>query len=473
MSRQPYLLFGLVSLAILLTAMQFSMVSVALPALIDGLDAPLRWVGWTITIYTLAQAISMPISGRLSDQFGRRNVFVGGLTLFVLASAVCAAAPNIWVLIGGRALQGLAGGTVQPSAYGIVGDAFPASRVRAIGMVSSIGPTGSIIGPNLAGVIVDTVGWRWTFWLNVPAGAVVVLLGLLVLKRTPPKETEGRTDFLGAALLSLFITPIVVALTEVSREGSISLPVVIAMLVVAAVGGWAFIDRERRARNPIVKLELLKQRDFMVVNALQFGYGVTLFGAFSFLPLYATEAYGFSSAEAGALLTPRAVAVVLISLATASLLPLTGLRKPIVTGLVFTSVGLAVLSLGIHNASVGGLHLNHFLYLALVVMVMGAGIGITNPPANAAAIELAPDQLATIAGLRGMFRFMGGVLATPLIVLIVERSPTTTGGLELAFLLLAIGTAALMLLGLRVPESQEYQERRTPVTRVEPAPSAD
>ena len=440
--------------------MQFSMVSVALPALIDGLDAPLRWVGWTITIYTLAQAISMPISGRLSDQFGRRVVFVGGIATFAASSAACAAAPNVWILIVGRALQGLAAGTVQPSAYGVVGDAFPSSRVRAIGLVSSIGPAGSIIGPNVAGVIVDTIGWRWTFWLNVPAGVIVALLGMLALRATRGTDPGGSTDFLGAALLSALVTPIVVALTEVSDAGPVNYPVVVGMLAAAGVFGWAFLRRESRASSPLVDLDLVKQRDFLTVNMLQFGYGATLFGAFSFLPLYAEEAYGFSPSEAGALLTPRAIVVVLVGLTTASLLPRIGLRRPIMGGLVFTAAGLGLLSLGVHDASVGPVHLGDFVYLALLVMLMGAGIGITNPAANAAAIELAPDRLATIAGLRGMFRFMGGVLATPVIVLIVERSPTQGGGLELAFLLLGIATAALMLLGWRVPESQEYEARQ-------------
>jgi EmrB/QacA subfamily drug resistance transporter len=457
--HHPYFLFGLVSVAILLQSMQFSMVSVALPALIDGLDAPLRWVGWTITVYTLAQAVSMPISGRLSDQFGRRVVFVGGIAVFAAASAVCAAAPNIWVLIAGRALQGLSAGTVQPSAYGVVGDAFPTGRIRAIGILSSIGPAGSIVGPNLAGIIVDTIGWRWTFWLNVPAGTIVVLLGLFALRPGRGKDAGQRPDFLGAALLSATVTPIVVALTDLAREGAVSMHIVGAMLVLSVASGWAFVRRESTTTNPIVDLDLIKQRDFLVVNMLQFGYGATLFGAFSFLPLYASEAYGFSPSEAGALLTPRAVVVVLVGLATASLLPRVGLRLPILVGLVITSLGLAVLALGIHNPAIGGLEMGHFVYLALVVMIAGAGIGITNPPANAAAIELAPDRLATIAGLRGMFRFMGGVIATPLIVLIVERSPTRAGGLETAFLLLSCATAALMLLGWRVPESKEFRER--------------
>ena len=116
-----HLLFGVVSLALLTSSMQFSMVSVAIPDRIGDLNAPLGWVGWVVTMYTLMQAVSMPIAGKLSDELGRRLVFVGGLTGFAIASLVCALAPNIWVLISGRASQGLPGGSLLPSAHGIVG----------------------------------------------------------------------------------------------------------------------------------------------------------------------------------------------------------------------------------------------------------------------------------------------------------------------------------------------------------------
>ena len=122
--ERPLLLFGLISLALLVSSMQGSTVSVAIPDMIDDLSAPLRWVGWVITVLSLAQAVSMPIAGKLSDELGRRRVFVGGLALFGIASVASGLAPNIFVLIAARAVQGLAGGSLLPSAYGIVGDAF-------------------------------------------------------------------------------------------------------------------------------------------------------------------------------------------------------------------------------------------------------------------------------------------------------------------------------------------------------------
>lgn len=131
--------------------MQFAMISVALPDVGDDLGAPLRWVGWVITAYTVMQAVSMPIAGKLSDELGRRTVFVGGVALFGVASLACALAPNIWILIAGRSVQGLAGGSLLPSAYGIVGDAFPERRTQALGLISSVFPIGSVLGPNLGG----------------------------------------------------------------------------------------------------------------------------------------------------------------------------------------------------------------------------------------------------------------------------------------------------------------------------------
>src|SRR5690606_4405149 len=122
---RSHLVFGLVAAAILASAMQNSMISVALPDLIEGLDAPLAWVGWVLTIYTLAQAVAMPIVGKLSDELGRKRVFAGGVLLFGVSSLACGLAPNVYVLIGARLVQGLAGGSLLPSAYGTVGDAYP------------------------------------------------------------------------------------------------------------------------------------------------------------------------------------------------------------------------------------------------------------------------------------------------------------------------------------------------------------
>lgn len=457
-----HLLFGVVSLALLTSSMQFSMVSVAIPDLIEDLDAPLGWVGWVVTMYTLMQAVSMPISGKLSDELGRRVVFVGGLAMFAAASLLCALAPNVWVLIAGRAIQGLAGGSLLPSAYGIVAEAFPDSRAQALGLISSIFPIGSILGPNLGGVIVDSVGWRWTFALNVPLAVLVVVIALFLMSPSVRRETS-RIDFVGAGLIAVSVTSLVYALTEIgiqTRDPNVFL--VTAGFVVAAFGTVSLLRYEQRCSSPIIDLALLRRREFAFVNTLNFFYGVAVFGVFSFIPLFASSAYGMGSGETGRLLTPRAVVMMVVSSAASVALPRTGYRKPIIGGLLLMAAGMVLLSLEIHEVEVLGLTFSEFTVLAAIVAFAGLGLGLAGPAANNAAIELAPDRVAAITGMRGMFRSLGGAIGVALIVLITSTASSVQHGLAIAFVGLSVLTVLTSLLVLGIPD------KSTPLSLLRP-----
>ncbi len=450
-SLRSYLLFGLVSLCLLVSALQFSMVAVALPDIMDDLDAPLRWVGWVVTVYTLAQAVSMPIVGRLSDELGRRKVFVGGLVLFALASLACALAPHIYLLILARAAQGLAAGSLLPSAYGIIGDTFAQRRAQMVGLLSSIIPLGSVIGPTAGGFIVEELGWRWTYAMNTPVGALVVALFFLL--PSDQGRRGSRMDVMGAALMSVAIASLVYALTELSRtDPEPSIPLVLVGLLLALAGGALFLRHESRTAEPVLDLALLRQREFAFVNALNLLYGACVFGAFSFIPLYAQQGYGMTSSQSGLLLIPRAVASALTSTAASMLLPRTGYRRPIVVGLLLMAAALGVLWQGAHRPHLGPLALGDFAYLALVIALTGVGFGMSGPAANNAAIELAPHRIAAITGLRGMFRLVGGALGTALMVLVASRAPSVAEGLETGFGGLALLATATSLLVLGIPD---------------------
>ncbi len=443
---QRYVLFAVVSVALLVSSMQFSMVSVALPDIIDGLDAPFRWVGWIITVFALAQAVSMPIAGKLSDELGRRNVFAAGLVVFAVASVACAVAPNVYALIAARAVQGLAGGSLLPSAYGIIGDAFADNRPQALGMISSVFPIGGIIGPNAGGVIVDNLGWRWTFGLNAPLVALVVVVILIVMREQPGRRSSP-IDYRGAALLTLGVSALIYALTELGqRDADPSMLIVAVALLTAVAGGLLFIRQESRTADPVVDLALLRRREFAFVNTLNFFYGMSVFGMFAFIPLYAQSEYGMTSSETGALLTPRAMAMIGASTLAALTLPRTGYRKPIIGGMLIMAGAFIAMSLGIDRPNIAGVELSNFVYLAVIVMFTGVGFGISGPAANNAAIELAPDRVAAVTGLRGMFRSLGGAIGTAIIVLITSRADSTAAGLEVAFTGLAVVTVLTSLL---------------------------
>ena len=453
MKSDRYALFALVGFSLFVSSMQFAMIAVALPDVLDDLNTSLRWLSWVITGFTLAQAVAMPIAGKLSDELGRRNVFVGGLVLFALASLACTVAPNVYVLIIARIFQGLAGGSLLPSAYGILADKFEgADRARVVGLISAIFPLGAIIGPNLGGIVVDNFGWRWTFAFNVPSSLLVVLPALWLMPKDEVRSA-GKIDFLGAGLLTLSAASLVYGLTELSqRDANPSSAILVISFVLAVAALVAFIRRESTISFPVIELNLLKQKEFAFVNALNFFYGVTVFGMFAFIPLYAQLGYGMSSGETGALITPRSVAMSAVSTVASMLLPRTGNRKPIIAGLVVIVIGLVLLSLGMKEPTIGGVQFSNFFLLAFIITVMGCGIGLAGPASNNAAIELAPERIAAITGMRGMFRFLGGVIGTAVITLITTRADSLEEGLELSFLGLALVTGLTSFLVLGVPD---------------------
>lgn len=451
MRRSPYAIFVLASLAVLTPSLQFAMISIALPDLITDLDAPLRWVGWVITIYTVTTAIAMPISGKLSDELGRRTVFAGAFTIFTVGSLGAAFAPNVYVLIAARALQGLGGGSVMPSAYGVIADAFPERRVQMLGLLSAIFPIGSIVGPNVGGVIVDTLGWRWTFLFNLPF-ALLVLAGIAVLVPPAAESKRRPIDFSGAVLMAVSLVALLYGFTELGqRNADPNLAVVAACFAIALLVGFTFVRYEGRQTDPILDMSLMRRREFAIVNALNFCYGMVLFGATIFVPLYAQTAYGLTPSEAGAIQTPRALVLIATSALSSLFLQRTGYRRPIIAALIGTTGYCTLMSLELHDVSLGFIDLPDVAYLTIVTAIGGLAIGIGNPAMNNASIELAPERISAITGMRGMFRSLGGAIGVALVVLVTETAPTQADGIERAFVGLAILAVVCLPLALGVP----------------------
>ena len=451
--QKRWVIFALTVGPMLTFAMQFSMVSVALPELTRDLDAPIRWTGWVVTAFMIAQVVSMPVAGRLSERFGARNVFLVGFAIFSAASMVSALAPHISILILGRAVQGAAGGALFPSVMGLVGEAFGKDRARPIGLMGSVIPIGGIIGPTLGGLIVDTIGWRWTFAINLPIGVVVVALGLLYLRSGARRPTAGL-DYQGMALLGASLTSLIYALTELGRPEP-QYPLIGAAAAVVVVAGALFARRQLTATSPIVDLELLKMRPLIFTNALAFCMGTALFAVFSVLPLYVEERYEMGPAEAGALLTPRAMAMVASSAVGAMLLTRTGFRRPMVAGMFVMAFTLLVLSFGIDEPTVLGVQLSNFVWIGGIVALMGVSFGMTMPSMNNAALEVAPDRIPAITGLRGMFQSLGGSVGVSVILLVVSRSGSAAAGLEASFIGLAVVLVLSTLLVRGIPEIGE------------------
>lgn len=429
-----YTVFAVAATALFFSSLNNSMVSVALPEMMHDLGTSLAWIGWVLTSYQLTQAVVMPIAGKLSDDLGRRRVFLGAVVLFTTGSLLASIAPNVYLLIPARVLQALGGGAFLPTASGIVSEEFRENRARAIGLFSSIFPLGGIAGPTVGGLIVDHVSWRGTFLLNVPLGVLLFVLAGRILTESARPEQRRRLDTLGIGLFSGALVAMMYAMTGIGLHRDLTRVTVWGSLVVGASLLTLFLRHEGRHPAPILDVTLLRRRPFLISNLLNFFYGASIFGVFSFIPLYATRGYGLSASQAGALLTPRAAGMAIMSAVTALALHRTGYRAPIIAGLGLFAVSMVLMSRGFEDVTLGGRVLPATALLGAVVLLMGIGVGVAGPALNNAAIELMPEKVAAITGLRGMFRSVGGLMGTATTVMIVEGYTDVARGLEVVFL---------------------------------------
>jgi EmrB/QacA subfamily drug resistance transporter len=408
------LIFAIVSIGLFMASIDQTIVATALPAIQHELHTQINWSGWTITIYALGQVVAMPMAGKISDMYGRKRVFLVSAVVFTASSLCCGFAGNIYLLLLPRAVQALGGGAFMPSATGIVSDHFGAERDRAVGMFTSILPIGGMIGPIIGGIFVSYWSWRGIFLVNVPIG---ILLIVLVVKFIPATSTRvaSRIDIRGIALLAALILAAMFGVTYLG-SGNIPLysPVFLGCEAVAAVAMWIFIRHAKRTTAPFVPYRLLRGRGFGVMNLINLIYGAAALGFAALVPLYAQDRYGIRPLGAGTLLTARAVGMIAVAGLAVMALRRTGYRLPMIAGFVILAAGLLLMA--------SPPLVSPYAWLAISAAVTGCGMGLSVPASNNASLQLAPDQVAAIAGLRGMFRQSGAIIAVSITTAIAARS---------------------------------------------------
>jgi EmrB/QacA subfamily drug resistance transporter len=441
-----YLIFAVVSLALLLSSISSSSVAVAFPVIISDMNTSLVLAGWILTSYQLVQTIVMPLGGKISELVSRRISFIVYTLLFSVGSVLCALAPNVYLLIGARIIQAAGGGGFMPCAAGIVADEFPEARQRYIGLFSSIFPIGAIIGPNLGGWMVEAFGWRSIFWFNVPLGIMVLALSRFLLSKGHAGKTTGRSiDFVGAGLLFASISAFTIGLTELgSPETGISWVLVSFFLGLGVGLIVPFVLWERRVKEPIVDFELLKRAPFLAANMYNFIYGMCALGIFSLIPYYAVSIYDMTTFESGILLTPRSVGMMAASTITSFYLVKWGYRKPILAGTIFVIAAVILLALQPGAVEILGVKIEAIPLLFIIVGFAGLGHGTCTPAANNACIELMPDKVATIVGLRGMFRILGSSFGISIATVVIH----VIGNVESAFFYVLLASAALLVISV-------------------------
>jgi len=420
----------------------------------------------------------MPLMGRLSDTFGHKPVYLGSLLLFTLSSLACGLAPDIATLIGCRFLQGLGAASFLPTASGIVSDQFPKSRERAIGLFSSIFSIGGIVGPNLGGWIVSHYSWRYIFYINVPIGLGLLLLILLLLAPPPPRATRARVDATGAALFCGATVFLMLSLNRLAENPAPKTwPVTGLCFALSLAGLVLFFRRERTAPSPLLDLPLLQSRPFFAANLYNLLLGAGIFGIAGFIPLYATAVHHLSTLQSGMILTPRSVGVICTSTVTSFCLARWGYRAPMLWGIGLLTAGTLLLGdVDFLLARSLGMQAGATALLAAEILLLGLGMGIASPASNNACIELMPSSVATITGVRGMFRFVGGALGISLATIILQASATPAAGFRNAFvtagLLLLLAMPLVFLLprgkredsGLSLPSGETAAARHVPTS---------
>ncbi len=434
-----HLIFLTAGLGLMMYSIDSTVIAVALPNFIKDFGTNVLWAAWTISIYLIAITTIMPLAGNLSDSFGRKKIFLISLILFTGSSVACGLAPNIYTLVGFRFLQGIGGASILPTATGIVSENFPENRERAIGLFTSIFPIGGILGPNLGGWMVSQYSWRYIFYINLPIGIALIVLTMILLKdsKTSPRRP---IDFWGTMFFSGTIISMMLGFNIVGESLSRpSLVLAAGFFLLSFTFVFLLLRQEAKASDPILDFVLLKSKPFMAANLYNLMIGAGVFAVFSFVPLYATSVHRLSTLASGMILTPRSLGVIPASILVSFLLRRWGYRWPMIVGMIVISISTVLFSQGLPFWRSLGVQLGIAEILALLAMVTGIGMGITFPAANNACIELMPEKVGTITGLRGMFRTIGGALGVSIITVILHICSDPSKGFTITFISFGLG----------------------------------
>jgi EmrB/QacA subfamily drug resistance transporter len=406
-AQRVRLVFGALLLVVLLASLDQTIVSTALPTIVGDLGG-IEHLSWVVTAYLLATTVATPIYGKLGDLYGRKVVLQSAIVLFLIGSALCGLAQTMGQLIAFRALQGLGGGGLIVTAIAVVGDLIPPrDRGRYQGFFGGVFGVSTVVGPLLGGFFVDHLSWRWIFYVNIPVGlAALGVIGVAFTART--EHREHRIDYVGAALLTGGLSAIVLFTSLGGTTYGWGSRPILTLIVLAAVFVSAFLLVERRATEPILPLQLFRNRVFAVASAIGLIVGFALFGSVTFLPLYLQVVKGESPTASGLQLTPLMAGVLVTSIASGQLISRFGRYRP------FPIVGTAVMTVGLLLLS--RLNVDTPLWrTSASMLVLGLGLGMVMQ-VLVLAVQNAVDyrDLGVATSGSTLFRSMGGAIGVSL-----------------------------------------------------------
>jgi EmrB/QacA subfamily drug resistance transporter len=394
------------SLGFFMTLLDLTIVNIAIPSMIDKLDASLDQVLWVMNAYILVLAVLMITCGRLGDLYGPRNLFIAGVAVFTVASLLCGISQNPVELIGARVIQGLGAALLLPQTMTLIISTFPADRRgAAMGIWGAVAGVATIAGPTVGGLLVTALDWRWIFFVNLPVGVLVLIMAFMIIPDIRPGRRH-KLDVLGVLIATASLFCLVFGLTEGQRY---SWNVVIWGLISASavlLAVFVLYQRSRQDNEPLVPFALLRDRNFTVMNVVAAAVSVGMIGVFLPMTIYLQSVLGYSALKAGLVMAPA-------SLVSMFLAPVAGRLSDRIGGKYILMVGLTLYGLGtawiIVMADVG----TDWTAFLLPFIVTGIGIGgVFAPMAAVAMRNVEPRMAGAASGFLNTIRQVGSVIGT-------------------------------------------------------------
>jgi EmrB/QacA subfamily drug resistance transporter len=443
---------GVTSLASFMMALDSLVITTAFATIRADFGSPVATLQWAVNAFNLSFAVLLLTGAALGDRFGRRRVFAAGIALFVLASAACALAGTAQALIAARAAQGAGAALVMPLAMAILSGAFGREeRAKALGIFSGVTGCALIIGPAIGGLITENLGWRWTFWINLPIGLIAIVMVFARLRESfGPK---AALDIPGLLLVAIAALALVWSLLRGNPVGWTS-PEVMSTLALGLVFALAFVAWEWRASAPMIPMRMFASRSFAAGVAASLLFYAAMYGVLFLLPQFLQVTLGFGPLGAGMRLLPWTSTLFLTAPIAGAVVQRFGERPLVVIGLLMQAAGLGWIAM-IAAPSVA--------YPALVVPLVLAGIGVSMamPAAqNAVLGSVAVTEMGKASGVFNMGRFLGGMFGIALLVTVFSASGAVdtpahfSKGFTAAMRVAAVLSLAGAFVGLWLPASR-------------------
>ncbi len=406
--QHRYLVLAICCMSLLIVGLDVTIVNVALPAIQRELHASVSGLQWTIDAYTLVLASLLMLSGSTADRLGRKRTFMTGLVLFTVGSLACSLAPGLGWLVVFRMLQAVGGSMLNPVAMSIITNTFtePAERARAIGIWGGVVGISMALGPIVGGALVDSVGWRGIFWVNIPVGLAALALTALFVPESRAARAR-RPDPVGQLIIIVLLASLTYAIIEGPSAGWGS-ALIVGFFAVAAAALAALLGYEPRREEPLLDLRFFRSAPFAGATVIAVSAFAALSGFLFLSTLYLQDVRGYSPLHAGVYMLPMAVMTVVFAPLSGRIVGARGTRLPlIVAGLAITAAGVMLTRLTT-GTSLG--------WLIAAYMIFGLGFGMVNAPITNTAVSGMPrSQAGVAAGIASTSRQVGGSLGVAVV----------------------------------------------------------